>query len=253
MFKSILVAVDGSRHSLAAVDLAFAVAARVGARVEALFVKDARIIHAPYWRDFGAISLPTARFDAQLNEFFQARGEAVLQALKQKHPGIHGRIEEGRVDDVIVQAARKADLLVLGSAGESHEETGSTTELGGRVMRIIRRAKTPAIVVPEGEHSFQRVRVAFANGLNEKAIVGAKRLGEALGLPVEALELGDGPHNGSARAQLADLPLRSAPGDALDALRSSSEPGDLLVVSDNDLTDLESAIPASRVPVVAYL
>ena len=41
--------------------------------------------------------------------------------------------------------------------------------------------------------------------------------------------------------------------EALDALRSSSEPGDLLVVSDNDLTDLESAIPASRVPVVAYL
>ncbi|HWG84897.1 MAG TPA: universal stress protein [Deinococcales bacterium] len=255
MFTRVLVAVDGSRHSLAAAGLAVRVAERTGGQVLALFVKDARIIHAPYWRDFGAISLPTARFDKQLDEFFQSRGEAVLATLRERHPGLEGVIMEGRVDEAIVRSARDADLLVMGLAGESHEETGDDEHLGSRVLRIVRKSRRPALLVPDGDVELRTLRLVFCDAPREDRVGRAASLARALGLPLVALAVGDYGMEGAGRDVLSrhGLEARSAPGDAADALRGAVEPGDLVLLADDDISDLERALAGLRVPVLAYL
>lgn len=255
MFRNILVAVDGSAHSMAAAGLAAELAERAGGRAAALFVKDVGLIRAPYWRDFGALLLPTMRFDNELEGFFQARGEAVLESLRGRHPGLTGRIVEGRPERAILEAARESDLLVMGAAGESHEEGDDHRHLGARVARIVGRSQVPVVLAPTAPMALGQVRLAYASS-SGKAMALAADLARTARLNLEAVSLGDSAGAGSEMVAqvLAEVGApgahpAQAPGTVLEGLRASVQPGDLLVLSGEDFSVLEDAVVGLGVPV----
>ncbi|HEX2864036.1 MAG TPA: universal stress protein, partial [Deinococcales bacterium] len=172
MFQNIVVAVDGSQHSMTAARLAAQIGQAVGGKVSALFIKDEALIHAPYWRDFGALTLPTTRFDHALDEFFQMRGEALLETLKEKY-GMDGTIVTGRIDRELMRATRDADLLAMGSAGEAHEDNHDEEHVATRLMRTVHATSTPVLAAPAAAEPIARVRLAYCNLVSGNAAAGA--------------------------------------------------------------------------------
>lgn len=258
VFKNIVVAVDGSQHSMTAAQLAAQIAQACGGTVEALFIKDTSIIRAPYWRDFGALTLPVTRFDHALDEFFQMRGEAVLQTLKERH-GMSGTIVAGRIDREIIQAARDADLLAMGAAGEAHEDNNDEEHIAARVIRTVRGTSTPVLSAPASATPIARVRLAYCKLVSGNAVAGAVDISREMGLPLSATALGDGDDGRDelARAVLTDhglseLTPTTVPGDAAHALVSATQPGDLVIMADDDFDDLDRAIRGLRAPVLLF-
>lgn len=69
----------------------------------------------------------------------------VLAHLPGPRPAITGRLIAGHPVDVLVEAARDSDLLVLGSHGRGQL---ATTLLGSVSEACVRRGTTPVLIVP---------------------------------------------------------------------------------------------------------
>jgi nucleotide-binding universal stress UspA family protein len=129
----VVVGVDGSEHSTAAVDLAFEEAALRGARLRALYV----------WQPgpLGVRDEEAARQEGRrlLSEIVAGRGAA--------HPDVELRHElvSGHPVEKLAEASAHALALVVGSRGRG----GFTGMLLGSVSQgVLRHAHCPVIVVP---------------------------------------------------------------------------------------------------------
>jgi nucleotide-binding universal stress UspA family protein len=135
----IVVGVDGSEGGRRALDWAAAEATARGGAVRAVI--------AWSWNglDYGPI---TAVNPAEENALAAQVMTAEIDALRERH-GAHlpvtGEAVEGSPADALTDAARGADLLVLGSHGHSrvrHTVLGSVSEA------CIRKATCPVVVIP---------------------------------------------------------------------------------------------------------
>ncbi|MBX3472264.1 MAG: universal stress protein [Planctomycetes bacterium] len=131
----LLVPVDFSAPSLAALEYARGLAARCGARVELLHVIDAAAVD-------GVLGHASPAVWAQALEDARRR----LKELAQGEPC---KVLEGRPADVVVDHAQavQADMIVMGSLGR----TGLERLLIGSVAeRVVRMAPCPVLVLREG-------------------------------------------------------------------------------------------------------
>ncbi|WP_308290085.1 universal stress protein [Streptomyces cylindrosporus] len=139
------VGVDGSRHSVAAVDHAFEAAARHGARLRVVYVW-----HTPL--------LGVLDERAALREGRRLLAETV-EARRVAHPEVDARHEvvRGRPARVLAQESAHALGLVVGIRGHG----GVTGLLLGSVVRgVLRRARCPVVAVPRpGEPGLRNGRV----------------------------------------------------------------------------------------------
>jgi nucleotide-binding universal stress UspA family protein len=145
--KEILVPVDFSECSRAALRYALPLAQQFGATLTLLNVVD-----------FYLAGELDARFDyARLRDDLQIRAGKRLVHLIQQDVGsnvlVDTLVREGRPWKEITDAARKrkADLIILGTHGYSglkHTLLGSTAE------RVVRHAPCPVLVVREHERDF---------------------------------------------------------------------------------------------------
>lgn len=132
MFKTLLVATDGSRHAHKAVELASDLAEKYGARMILLHVIHERVSESlqrmaeiEYGAEIAAASaLPNQK--AAIYEALQDLGRRILEQAEQVARGkgvknISKVVEEGdAVKRILEQAERtQADLIVLGSRGLS--------------------------------------------------------------------------------------------------------------------------------------
>lgn len=138
LVKRILVALDASPHSHAALEEAAAMAAGLEAELTGIFVLDAELLRLsalPMARETGMASASRRALDPRSMERAlkaQAdRARAALEASARRHRlPCSFRMSRGNVVGELVEAAAEADLIamgVLGQMGLSGSRLGSTT------------------------------------------------------------------------------------------------------------------------------
>jgi nucleotide-binding universal stress UspA family protein len=145
----VVVGVDGSAESVAALGWAARYAAASGARVRALLA----------WHYPGAVGGPPVEkapeaIRGETEEQMRATlDEAVAKAVPGQAPGVEKVIGYGHPAQVLIDASKEADLLVVGSRGH-----GAWTGMlvGSVSIHCVTGAFCPVVVVRGGDHDRAR-------------------------------------------------------------------------------------------------
>ena len=184
IIRRILVALDASPHSLAALEAAVALAADVDAELVGLFVEDAELLRLaalPFVREFGLYSATSRPVDAlEMEHQLRARAHRAEQALaamaERAHVRWSFRIVRGTIAAELLAAAAEADLISLGRVGWS---VAGRRRVGSTARAVLTQASGPALVVHQGVR-LQPPFVAVYDGsaLAGKALTIASRLAQ---------------------------------------------------------------------------
>lgn len=155
IIRRILVALDASQPSLAALETAAELAARLEAELVGLFVEDInllRLAELPFAQELGIFSATGRRLDTeQLERQLQAQAERARRALAAKAERAHVRwsfqITRGVVAPQVIGAATEADLVILGRASAS---ISRSTRVGSTARATAMGATCPALVLAHG-------------------------------------------------------------------------------------------------------
>ncbi|MCA9664619.1 MAG: universal stress protein [Myxococcales bacterium] len=142
MINSILVPVDFSACSLAAVRYAARLCGEVDAKLTLLHVIEPHHVIAEMAAPEGATELEALGCHAHGDA--NAAFKEVAAELGKLELEVHAGCSTGHPRDAIVEAAAKCDLIVMGTHGRSglrHVIMGSVAE------QVIRRASCPVLVV----------------------------------------------------------------------------------------------------------
>jgi nucleotide-binding universal stress UspA family protein len=148
-FKTILVAVDGSKHAIKVAEAAADLAQRYGAKLLVLHVI-APIFDGKMPNDLATVARLEHMKQAEY-EIFQAAGQDIVQsaeliARKKGVAKVEALVEDGDPTSIIIDMARarRADLIVLGRRG-----LGSLTGLllGSVSHKVIQMADRPCLIV----------------------------------------------------------------------------------------------------------
>jgi nucleotide-binding universal stress UspA family protein len=149
--KRILVALDESAHSRAALEAAAAMAARLDAELLGLFVQDLELVQLaqlPFAREVGLTSAGRRAIDPQSMELAlkaQAqKAKSALEASARRH-GLQCsfRVARGDVVTELLAASAEVDLLALGTSG--HMEIAGR-RLGSTVRGIVTSATCSVLI-----------------------------------------------------------------------------------------------------------
>jgi nucleotide-binding universal stress UspA family protein len=135
--RRILVALDASHHSLAALEAAAELAASMEAELQALFVEDANLLRLaglPLAREIrypfaSPVPLDRARMERALRAQAAQARQALARASEERQIQWSFRVVRGEVALEVLAAALEADLLTLGKASRpltSRVRLGST-------------------------------------------------------------------------------------------------------------------------------
>lgn len=146
MIKKLLVAIDGSAHSLKAVDYASSIAAAMKAQMIILFVlkthelSDGVIEYAKHEHISGGPEAVIKKVSKNLVS------EAEERAAKNGATNIIGKVVDGPVARTIIAQAKEheVDIIVIGSRGMGNIEA---TLRGGVSHRVELMAKCPVLTV----------------------------------------------------------------------------------------------------------
>lgn len=166
LVRRILVAVDASHHSIAALEAAVELATRFQAELLGLYVEDInllRLAQLPFAREVGTFSAGVRRLDVTEVER-QIRVQTVrARRIFESRTGRTEvqwsfRVTRGSVPQEVVTAASDADLLVVGRAGWSLLRKG---RLGTTARAIVARSPSMALLLPGGACLASPVTVVF--------------------------------------------------------------------------------------------
>lgn len=161
IIHSIAVAIDCSPHSKASLEAAAEMAARLKAELIGIFVEDINLLRMaglPFAEEIHRYSATTEKIDtAKLERLLRHQAQqarAMLEHTAQPRTLRHTfRILRGLVPEQVMQAALKADMLVLGRSGRSpscRKGLGSTarTALSKGTMNVM--LMRPGVTAAEG-------------------------------------------------------------------------------------------------------
>lgn len=148
--STVVVGVDGSELSLAALDFAFGMADRHGWSV--------RAVHAWEIPAYDVLAVPAGPPPIDLEGLPSGELIAVsesLAGLREQHPGVtvEERVVKGQSVHAILDASTDAALIVLGTRGRG-EFLGAV--LGSVSQGVLHRAKAPVAVVSSRDHGASR-------------------------------------------------------------------------------------------------
>ncbi len=149
----ILVALDASPHSLAALDAAVGLAARLDAELEGLFVEDTtllRLTDLPCAREVlyfsaGQEPLTRAGMESKLKSQSERARRALQAAAQRAQVEWTFRTARGEVTTEVKSAAAGADLLAIGKGGWS---VGRRLHVGSTALELAASA-LPVLLLPE--------------------------------------------------------------------------------------------------------
>jgi nucleotide-binding universal stress UspA family protein len=136
--RRILIAIDASPHSLAALQAAADLASALDADLVGIYVEDINLVKLaghPYVRQVSYYSATPRQFGTrQAEEELRSQANRARRALalaaQRAQLRFNFRVARGVIEQVLLEAAREADLIILGKAGWSRRRRmGSTTRL----------------------------------------------------------------------------------------------------------------------------
>ncbi len=140
--RRIVVGIDGSPESRAALEWAVREAQCTGGEVDAVLAYDSGLA----WIDVGS-----EYQDAIVKHSAERAGEELHCTLEEMAPdgrwpvSVHPFVVAGRPAEVLVELAREADLLVVGSRGRG---AFAGLLLGSVTQRCAERSMCPVVIVP---------------------------------------------------------------------------------------------------------
>jgi nucleotide-binding universal stress UspA family protein len=153
--RRILVALDASPHSLAALRAATRLAELFGAELMGVYVEDINLLRAselPFSREISIYSGEQRRFDlGQVERELRDQAEVARQALTEsaERARVHWsfRVSRGTVVSELMTAASQMDLLIIGKSGWSPIER---RRIGSTARKLLTRAPRAALVLEKG-------------------------------------------------------------------------------------------------------
>ncbi len=150
--RRILVALDASAASLAALNAAVNLASRLHSEVHGLFVEDInlfRLAELPFAREIRYGETVSRQVEREeLQRGLRARAAVLRHELaalaEQNKLRSTFQVVRGAVDSELVAAARDSDLLALGRLGHSFVRR---TRLGSAARSVVARAASPVLLV----------------------------------------------------------------------------------------------------------
>jgi len=164
--RRILVALDGSAHAGGALEAAAALAARLHAELEGIFVQDvdlARLAALPIGREIQFLTGQSRDFtadelDAQNREQEARARQAIAAAAARAHVAHAFRVARGQVNAEVISAARGADLLIVGVGRAS---PGGRARLGGTARAVAEHAPRSVMISRPGTRTIGRPLVFY--------------------------------------------------------------------------------------------
>ena len=203
MIKKILVAQDGSEYSKAAFDYGLWLAKRFGAGLTGIYVVDIVALEGPFFHDISAsIGFePFLNFSSKMREVLEAKAKTIMNGFEKacEDSGVSCEtvIPFGVIPNEICEAARLADLVVMGKHGVNekyeHGLFGSITE------GVIRKCSKPVLVVPKAFGPITKPLLAYDGSLSaSKAMHTAAEWAKALDTPLTVVSVSRPDANGEA-------------------------------------------------------
>lgn len=186
--RRILVALDASPYSEAALEAAAQLAVTFGAEVRGLFVEDINLLRSadlPVAREVQSFALPaqtmsTRRISRQLKRQAEKARRALLEVARQTEIEHEFSVVRGRVSAKLLEAASDADLITLGKASAPWS---SRRKLGSTAREVLQKASAPVLVLREALRHGQPI-IAYYDGTDSaeaalKLAAALARRGEA--------------------------------------------------------------------------
>jgi nucleotide-binding universal stress UspA family protein len=186
-YKRILVAIDASADSLAALQAASRLAAGLGAELTGLFVEDINLIQIsrlPYAQEVrypmaATRKVSSSHMEQQLRSQATRARQQLAQAADQDGVAWSFRVVRGPVSRELLAAAASADLLVLGRVSQSLIQT---TKLGSTAKTAITSAPGPVLLMRSGVDLQRPVLLAYDGSVvSKRALTAAAYLAQVSG------------------------------------------------------------------------
>lgn len=166
MIKTILMPLDGSDNSAAAINYGIHIAPKLEASLTALHVIDVFLIQRPMMADSSTTveMQPCDDSSEEVELSLQEQADEVLRDCEDrcKTAGISCLAKKniGTIKSMIIDEAENADLIVMAKNGDplhlkEGDQIGSVTEV------VIRRSGKPVMVIPESFHNIESMGLAY--------------------------------------------------------------------------------------------
>jgi len=154
-FRRVIVALDASRHSEAALEAAARLCAIFNAELCGVFVEDVNVLRAaelPFTLDVGRLTRTSAELSGfAVRRLFRAQESRARRAfdwtVRQHRLRNDFRVVSGDVASLLLEAAEEADLITLGQSGSV---VASRQKLGTVTRTVLARARGPVLVLRRG-------------------------------------------------------------------------------------------------------
>jgi len=214
-FRRILVALDASPASLAALDLAADLAERYRAELVGIYVEDINLIRSaeiPITREIGQYSGTSHDIDSKYIELelkTQARRVEHLMAAIAQKANIRWsfRKERGVIHGELLQAAQGTDLIILGKTGWSGKR-----QLGTTARNIAVQSQIQSLILLRKVRPGTPIMVAYDGSAASQKALSAAQLISSKDIPIVILLVADNPERAqelenevNVRSRISDL------------------------------------------------
>jgi nucleotide-binding universal stress UspA family protein len=194
MIKNILVPLDGSEHSRAALDYAVWITKKFDGTLFGQHILDTISIEGTFFHDIsGSLGFePYLDFSSKMREILEERGKAILEDFVARCEKERIRyttfLDMGLIANEICDRAKVADLVVIGHRGVNEEF--STGLLGTTAETITRKCPRPVFVSTKEFKTIERPLLAYDGSQRAaSAMESAAELCTVLKLPLTVLAI----------------------------------------------------------------
>ena len=219
VIRRILVALDTSAHSRAALEAAAELAAQFHAELFGLFVEDVnllRLTQLPFTREVGLYSArPRQLRTHEVERHLRAQAQRVRRLLRTVAQRAELRwsfdVARGRTVDELLRAAREVDMIILGRRGRTVIRPG---RLGSTARAMVTSAPSMTLLLHEGSCLGAPIMVVYdGSTIGQRAVAAAASLALSRESALTIL-LADGQEDvgrlrDEAQGQLADREVRA--------------------------------------------
>lgn len=166
LFAEILVALDSSQHSRAALEFAAEIANLMEANLQGLFVHDAQWLRISRLPSAFEINERTGEITPIVQESIEEQIKILEQNIKEHFELISEQNKlkhtwksvQGTVRDKVLEAAHDADLITIGKIGRSFYKSG---KLGSTARAVIQESDKPVLILQEGFRLKDKIITVF--------------------------------------------------------------------------------------------